>query len=93
MIEKISSLQNSLVKHLVHLRQNHDYREEHKSVAVSGIKLVNEILPVRPLKTLLVLNESLIPQGVKKEKVFFSDRRDHEKGFWAFASRGHFSRI
>lgn len=70
MIEKISSLQNSLVKHLVHLRQNHDYREEHKSVAVSGIKLVNEILPVRPLKTLLVLNESLIPQGVKKEKVF-----------------------
>lgn len=69
-LRTINSLQNSLIKHLVHLRQNHDYREEHKSVVVSGVKLVNEILPRVNLKTLLVLNESLIPEGVKRESVY-----------------------
>ncbi|MCH9625363.1 MAG: 23S rRNA (guanosine-2'-O-)-methyltransferase RlmB [Chlamydiales bacterium] len=41
--KKITSLQNPVIKHLVHLRQNKHYREEQKAVLVSGYKLIQEI--------------------------------------------------
>lgn len=39
----ISSLQNETVKHLVKLRENKKYREEKKTVLISGIKLIKEL--------------------------------------------------
>jgi TrmH family RNA methyltransferase len=70
MSKSIVSLQNPYVKHLVHLRQNSDYRYEHKSVPVEGIKMVREVAQTIPLKTLLVYDESLIPKGLKAQEVF-----------------------
>jgi TrmH family RNA methyltransferase len=46
---RITSLQHPLVKYLVKLRQDKDFREQEKAVLVSGTKLVSELSPVKIL--------------------------------------------
>lgn len=43
MKHKIASLQHPLVKHLVKLRKDQDYRQEQDSVVIEGVKLVQEV--------------------------------------------------
>lgn len=69
-IRTITSLQNPLIKHLMHLRQNHDYRETHGTVVISGFKLVKEVSLHVPVKTLFVCDETLIPKEIKAESIF-----------------------
>lgn len=69
-IRQLTSLQNPLIKHIVKLRQNRDYRLEHHSVVILGKKLVKEISLEVPVKTLFVYNETLIPAGLKAESIF-----------------------
>lgn len=69
MIKQVTSLQHPIVKHLVKLRKNSDYRHEHKSVLVEGIKFVNEICRTISPKTLLACDESLIPKKLKADSV------------------------
>lgn len=69
-IRTLTSLQHPLVKHLVHLRQNHDYRDDHRSVVIVGEKEVREIGAKTPVKTLFVLNESMIPEGIDAKDVY-----------------------
>lgn len=50
---QITSLQHPLVKDLVKLRQEKDFREQEKSVLLVGIKLVTELAKHLPLKILI----------------------------------------
>lgn len=68
--KEITSAQNDKVKHIVHLRQNHDYRDDHHSVVILGHKLVKEISDILPIKTLFVYDEASIPKGVKAKEVY-----------------------
>lgn len=52
--KKISSSQNSLVKHFVKLRENKKYREHHRSLLISGFKLVREIAEISMPKKIIV---------------------------------------
>lgn len=70
MIHEISSLQHPLIKHLVRLRQNHDYRDEHQSVVVEGLKLVNELASKHHIKTLLAFDTSLLPKSVNADVIY-----------------------
>jgi len=67
--QQIMSLQHSMVKHVVRLRQNHDYRDEHNSVVISGIKEVREVCAHVHPKLLMVYDETFIPKGVKADEV------------------------
>lgn len=69
-IKEISSTQNPLVKHLVRLRQNHDYRMEHETVFVEGITLINDIYQHHHIKTLFVYDECLIPLNSKADAIY-----------------------
>jgi TrmH family RNA methyltransferase len=69
MIKKITSLQHSLVKHLVKLRKNSDYRFEHKTVVVEGIKLIQELLAQYAPKQIITMDETLVPKGVDEKVI------------------------
>lgn len=68
-MRKVISLQNTIVKHLVKLRLNHDYRYEQHRVVVEGIKPVKEICQTHLIKTLAVIDEALIPKGCKIDDI------------------------
>lgn len=68
-MRKITSVQHELVKHLVKLRQNHDYRMDHQSLVIDGIKLVSEIGKKIKPKVLIAWDESLIPNDIKADEV------------------------
>lgn len=50
----IASVQNPLVKYLVKLRENREYREEIGSVVISGAKLVREVAAIAAPKKIFV---------------------------------------
>jgi TrmH family RNA methyltransferase len=58
MRREITSLQNPLVKHLVKLRCNRDYRYEHHALVLEGSKPIKEVL--HKVKT-LIYSENFIP--------------------------------
>jgi len=66
----LSSLQNPLVKHWVKLRQNADYRHEHKRVLIEGSKMVHEIALHHPVYSIIALNESLLPKDTRAEEIY-----------------------
>lgn len=70
MLSQITSVQNPLIKHLVKLRHNRDYRYEHQSLIIEGIKPIAEISRQLQPKTLLTLDETLIPEGVSANETF-----------------------
>lgn len=66
---EITSLQHELVKHLVRLRQNRAYREEHQSVLISGLKIVSEVCQQQRAKRLITCDESSIPAGMLCDEI------------------------
>jgi TrmH family RNA methyltransferase len=62
-LKKITSTQHPLVKHLVKLRENRDYREQNGSVMVSGYTVVKELTARFKPHCLLVTGSSLHPQA------------------------------
>lgn len=69
MVRHITSIQHELVKHLVKLRQNHDYRIDHQSIVIDGIKPVTEIGYSLKPKLLIAWDETLLPQGMQADDV------------------------
>jgi len=69
MAKIISSLTNPLVKHLVHLRADADYRQEQKLVLVEGRKLIAEL---GTLHTIVTTDLQLIPEGCQAAEVFLA---------------------
>lgn len=67
MTKQISSLQHPLIKHWIKLRKNSDYRHEHKSALIEGLKLVDEICQTTTPKTVVATSESLIPKKLRGE--------------------------
>lgn len=61
----ITSLQHALVKHLVKLRLDHDYRYEQQMVVMEGIKPIQEI--TGPIKR-LIYTESYPPPQIKADE-------------------------
>ncbi len=66
--KEITSLQHPLVKHLVKLRQDRDYRYECGRILLSGIKLINELPPAIRLRTLFL--EIGATSSLKADHVF-----------------------
>lgn len=54
---RITSLQHPLVKYVVKLRQDREFRYKEKSVVISGVKLVTELSKQLPLKILITDRE------------------------------------
>jgi RNA methyltransferase, TrmH family len=52
--QMIASVHNRLVSHLVNLRQNRKYREEHGAILISGYKLVKELAEKQPPRRIFV---------------------------------------
>ncbi len=69
-MKEIRSLQHPLVKHLVKLRQNNDYRYDHGTIVIEGTKVIAEINDSETFKTLLTTSLDLIPKGAKAEETF-----------------------
>ena len=65
----ITSVQHPLVKHLVKLRQNRDYRYDQKSLIIEGFTLVTELRSAKKFKMIVVQDEMFIPLGVTAEEV------------------------
>lgn len=61
MIPSLTSLQHPLVKHLVRLREDRRYRKQSGTLLLSGIKLIQELAPDFPIKTLLITCDSPPP--------------------------------
>lgn len=61
MVRAITSLQHPLVKHLVKLRQNRDYRYDHHTLLIEGLKPVQEVCEHLRPKLLVAVDESFIP--------------------------------
>lgn len=68
-IKNITSVQHPLVKHLVKLRQNRDYRYDHQRLIVDGITLVSELGGSTRFKTIVVRDEMMIPLGVEADEI------------------------
>ncbi|MBS4167738.1 RNA methyltransferase [Parachlamydia sp. AcF125] len=73
-IRRLSSLHNPLVKHLVKVRQNSDYRQEHQSVVVEGNIVIAEVAQTHLVKRLLTADLSLIPSSICAEEIFLVDQ-------------------
>ncbi len=64
---QITSPQHSLVKHLVKLRKNRDYRYDHHSILVEGSKILTELPSNIEVKTVFTTCDSLIPSKLGGE--------------------------
>jgi len=72
MFREISSLQNPLIKHLVRLRQNSDYRYNSQTLLVEGKKIVNELSKILTPKVLIATDEHLVPKDVPHGNVLIA---------------------
>lgn len=69
MSKQITSLQHPIVKHFVKLRQNTDYRWDHQSVVVEGIKPVKEVSLSQQVKRILAYDDTYLPPGISAEEI------------------------
>lgn len=68
MIRTITSVQHPIVKHLVKLRINRNYRYDHRTLAIEGMTLITELKSAKQFKLIATVNELLIPLGVEAEE-------------------------
>jgi TrmH family RNA methyltransferase len=66
----VTSLQHPIVKHLVKLRDNRNYRSETRTALVSGIKLISELSLTRSFRTLLLTKGFTPPRPLQAEQTF-----------------------
>ncbi len=92
-VRKLTSLQHPIVKHIVHLRQNHDYRDEYRSVVIAGEKEVREIGSHVPVKVLFVYDESLIPDTIKAQEVYIVNEEIMQKASGMRAPEGFLAEV
>jgi TrmH family RNA methyltransferase len=66
----ITSLQNPIVKRLVKLRTDQQYRYAENSVIIEGIKPIQEVCKEHPAQILVVTHESKIPEGIDVKQLY-----------------------
>lgn len=69
-MRELTSLQHPLVKHLIKLRKNRDYRHEHGSLVIEGRKLVSEVCRTHPPKAVVACAETSIPSHMQRAEIF-----------------------
>lgn len=69
MAKIITSLQHPLVKHLVKLRDDKQYRFESGSAMLEGKEIIAEVSSCHKIKTLLICHSDAIPKGIAEEIV------------------------
>lgn len=70
MMKEITSLQNPLVKHLVKLRKERQYRYDTGSIVIEGKKLVNEVCADVEAKNILFTTPELLSENVKTNECY-----------------------
>lgn len=65
----ITSLQHEIVKDTVRLRQNRDWRHEHRLVVLEGVKTVEEVCKFHRALRIFVVEPAIIPPGVEMEEM------------------------
>lgn len=71
-MQNISSAQHPLIKHLAKLRQNKDYREEHKQIVIEGRKMVQEVCKQLKAVTVLISQKELLPSDIQAEQIILT---------------------
>lgn len=74
-MKEITSVQNPLIKHLVKLRHNRDYRYDHHSVVIDGSKMVREVGKSYAPKVIVCLDPEEIPKEVAAKEVILVDEK------------------
>lgn len=69
MIKRVTSGNHPLVKYLVKLRQNRDYRYAHQSLVIEGIKPIEELGRHTRFKLIATYNEAMIPLGAESDEI------------------------
>lgn len=67
---ELSSLQHPVIKHLVKLRENRDYRYQEGHVLLSGLKLLAELEALTPFRTLLIEKDFQPSFPINAQQVF-----------------------
>lgn len=67
-MKQLTSLQHPLIKHLVKLRQNRDYRYDHHTALVEGVKMIQELSKSHFFKVIMATDPTFIPPGIKAEE-------------------------
>lgn len=88
MDKTIASLQHPFVKHAVKLRQNRDYRYEHRLVGLEGVKIISEVCANIKAKSILTVEPELVPDGVKAEEIILVKPEIIQKISGALAPEG-----
>lgn len=78
-MKTITSLQNPIVKRLVKLRDDSNFRYHENSVIIEGIKPVCEVCKENKTKTLILSHEQLLPQGINAEEIYLVDHQIMKK--------------
>src|SRR5271169_2278122 len=68
---EITSLQHSIVKHLVKIRQDRAYRREEKSALIIGSTLVEEIGRTTNFKRLIIEKNFPLPLQIRATEIFY----------------------
>jgi TrmH family RNA methyltransferase len=68
-MKRVTSANHPLVKHLVKLRQNRDYRYDHQSLVIEGIKPLEELARHARFKLIVTYNEAMIPLGAEVDEI------------------------
>lgn len=71
MLKQLSSASHPLVKHLVKLRQNSDYRYEHHCVMVEGIKMIQELSHAHVFECVVISHQDLLHTDIKAKEIFW----------------------
>lgn len=69
MMRTITSLDHPTVKHLVKIRVNRDYRYEHRTVVIPGIKASTELMRDNQVVRLVVIDETFVPGDAKADEI------------------------
>lgn len=72
-MKEISSLQHPLVKHLVKVCHNSDYRYDHNSIIIEGVKMLAEAGNAVHFKTVLTTSMDLLPTDLKADEVILTN--------------------
>lgn len=68
-MKRITSGNHPLIKHIVKLRQNRDYRYDQQRLVVEGIKPIEELSRKTRFNAILTYNEAMIPLGAEADEI------------------------
>jgi TrmH family RNA methyltransferase len=68
-MKTITSVNHPIIKHIVKLRQNRDYRYDQERVVVEGVKPIEELCKKTRFSLIATYNEAMIPIGAEADEI------------------------